>query len=69
MIDALEAGALLEPGSPLASVKYDSRRVPSWKEEFIARIGQDEAEKVIANTEPKHHKEARHHRELKGEEP
>ncbi len=31
---ALEAGAKLEPGSPVALVSIEQRRCPKWKEEF-----------------------------------
>lgn len=52
VIEALESGAILEPGSPLASVRTDERRNVPWRAKFEEWNGKEAAEKIIANTEP-----------------
>jgi hypothetical protein len=52
IIAALEAGATLERGSPVAIVSIEQRRVPKWKEEFIRTNSKEAADAIIATTIP-----------------
>ena len=52
IIAAQEAGAKREPGSPVALVSIEQRRVPKWEDEFIAVASKDAANTVIERTIP-----------------
>lgn len=53
IIRDLELGAPVDSQFYWLKIKEFERRCPSWKQQFIAFAGQQEADKVIAETEPR----------------
>jgi hypothetical protein len=53
IIDALLAGALVNPGARLAAVKVHRRRSIAWRREYEAKLGADEVQRIVDQTEPK----------------
>lgn len=51
-ISALVRGARVEPGRLSAAVAESTRRVVRWKEAFVLRLGEAEAQSVLESTPP-----------------
>src|ERR1700730_7335305 len=53
IISKLDAGADFSSCGYSIFVKEVQKRYPSWKEEFLSRLGKSEADAVMETTEPK----------------
>jgi hypothetical protein len=52
IMGALLHGESVEPGLYTASIKYNERRSVAWKEQYIAKLGEAEAQRVLDMTTP-----------------
>jgi hypothetical protein len=48
----LDEGAQIEAGNYTTYIHYGGR-YPKWKNEFIKRLGEEVAEEIVANTDPR----------------
>ncbi len=53
VIRALFAGAGVDVGPRVAAVKTFERRIVAWRKQFEAKLGKDEALRVVSLTAPK----------------
>ena len=51
LISRIEDGAVIQSRFPV-SIKTTERRYPSWKDAFVAAVGESEAKKVTESTRP-----------------
>lgn len=52
VIHALLAGTPINPGVRIAAVKEHRRRAIAWRREYEAKLGRDEAQRIVDQTEP-----------------